>query len=61
MSTSADYYLQYVEALDAAPFEVTSWEASFLEDLLIHRPHQLSEKQQAVLRRMAAQYFGEAI
>lgn len=61
MQTNADYYLQYLEALDEAPVDVSTWEASFIDDMLKQRPSHLSEKQQDVIRRMAAKYLGEAI
>lgn len=61
MTTSAEYYLQYIETLDTAPVDVSSWEASFIDEMLKRRPQHLSEKQQDVIRRMAAKYLGEQI
>jgi hypothetical protein len=57
----SDYYLQYLEAIDEGDQEVTAWEAQFIEDMLTQRPQQISEKQQGVIRRMAARYLGETI
>lgn len=61
MATSTEYYLQYVEALDEALADVSTWEASFIDDMLKQRPQRFSEKQQEVIRRMAAKYLGENI
>jgi hypothetical protein len=58
---TADSYLQYVEALDAAPVEVSRWEAEFLESLLAQKPATFSPKQIAILERMVKQYLGEII
>lgn len=44
-----------------APAEVSDWEASFIEDMLKHRPRTLSEKQQEVIKRMAEKYLGEVL
>jgi hypothetical protein len=45
MATTAEYYLQYVEALDQSAAEVTAWECDFVESLLKNRPYALTEKQ----------------
>jgi hypothetical protein len=57
----SDYYLQYLEDIDAGGYEVTDYEAQFLEDMLKHRPQQMSVKQQALVRRMAETYLGEVV
>lgn len=58
---TSDYYLQYLEEIDAGAHSVSSWEADFLDDMLSKRPQYLSEKQEAVIRRMAKQYLHEEI
>lgn len=57
---SADF-LEVLEDIDAGGYEVTDWEAEFIEDMLKHRPRQLSERQQDVIRRMADKYLGEVL
>ena len=53
----SDYYLQFLEEIDAGPYDVTKWEADFIDDMLKHRPQQMSLKQQDIVRRMAKQYL----
>lgn len=57
----SDYYLQFLEEIDAGPHEVTDWEARFIDDMLKHRPQQMSPKQQDMIRRMAKQYLGAEV
>lgn len=54
----SDYYLQFLEEIDALSCEVSNYEARFIGDLLKHRPQMLSPKQQEIIRRMAKQYLG---
>ena len=58
---SADLYLSYVEALDAAEAEVTDWEADFLESLLRRRPRFLSDRQRAIIDAMAERYLHRSV
>jgi hypothetical protein len=53
------YYLDVVEDIDAGGHEVSEWEADFIESMLKHRPRQMSERQQDIVRRMARKYLGE--
>jgi hypothetical protein len=57
----SDYYLQYLEDIDAGGYEVSDYEAQFLEEMLKHRPQQMSPRQQALVRRMVEKYLGEEI
>lgn len=57
----ATYWMQYVEALDEFPGEVTAWEADFIADILDDPPTEFSERQQATIRRMVKQYLREDI
>lgn len=57
----SDYYLQYLETIDDGDYDVTAYEAQFLEDMLKHRPQQMSVKQQDVVRRMARKYLQEEV
>lgn len=57
MDNLLEKYQRLIEALDEGDFELTGWEASFLESLLEKmeddsRPFWLSPKQMAVLDRM---------
>ena len=54
---TSDYYLQFLEEIDASACEVSDWEARFLEDMLKHQPYTLSMKQQEIIRRMAKKYL----
>jgi len=54
---SADYYLQFLEEIDDGDYEVSDWEAEFLESMLKRRPQSLSPKQQEIIIRMAKQYL----
>ena len=56
-----DYYLQYLEEIDTGPYDVSNWEADFLENMLEKRPAYLSAKQEGIIRRMAKQYLHEDI
>lgn len=56
-----DYYMQFVEALDNGPFEVSNWEADFLSSLLERRPKTITEKQLDIIKRMSTKYLGENI
>lgn len=54
------YYRQFLQAIDEGDYDVSDWEAEFLENLLAQqRP--LSDKQVAVVRRMAHKYLGEEV
>ena len=57
----SDLYLEYLEDIDALGVEVTAYEAKFLDDMLKHRPQQMSPKQQDLVRRMAEKYLGEVV
>jgi hypothetical protein len=59
--SSVDYFLQFLETIDAGAHEVSPWEAAFLESLLTQRPAVLSTKQENLIRRMAAKYLREDI
>ena len=58
---TSNYYLQYLDEIDAGPYDVSNWEANFLDDLLEQRPAVLSAKQEGIIRRMAKQYLHEDI
>lgn len=51
-------YLALIEEIDACDHEVTTWEANFIEDILDRKPSYLSERQKAIIERMAKQYLG---
>jgi hypothetical protein len=58
----AEYYLQFVEAIDECNKEVQDgFEMQFIEDMLTKRPQRLSEKQKNVIRSMARTYLGENV
>lgn len=57
----SDYYLQFLEEIDESDAEVSDWEARFLDDMLKHRPQNMSIKQQDIVRRMAKQYLGAEV
>lgn len=57
----SDYFLQFLEEIDASAHTVTDYEARFLEDMLKNRPQQMSFKQQEIIRRMAKQYLGAEV
>jgi hypothetical protein len=57
--SASDYYLQYLEDIDVGGYEVSKWEADFLDNMLRARPQQMSEKQQETVRRMVEKYLGE--
>ena len=47
-----------IEALDQGPYDVSNWEAEFLETLIRYgKEPRISQKQRAVLVRMAQQYL----
>ena len=50
-------YLALAEQIDTCDHEVTTWEANFLDTLLTQRPTYLSERQKAIIDRMATQYL----
>ena len=58
---TGDYYLQFLEEIDASACEVSDWEARFLEDMLKHQPHILSMRQQEIIRRMAKKYLNAEV
>ena len=58
---SSAYYLQYLDKIDAGPYDVSNWEANFLDNLLEQRPAVLTARQEAIVRRMAKQYLHEDI
>lgn len=58
---SSDYFLQYLEEIDAGPYDVSDWEADFLGNMLERRPAFLNGKQEGIIRRMAKQYLHEDI
>lgn len=60
MSETEPYY-SVLETIDRGDYEVTSWEAEFLESLLKRRPSTLSERQRAVIQKMAGQYLGDEV
>ena len=60
MSDSA-YYLEFIDAIDDGAFEVSAWEADFIESMLRNRPQRLSERQQETIRRLAKKYLGEDV
>jgi hypothetical protein len=45
-----------IEALDEGPFEVSKWEADFLDSLLDKEPYTLTERQVDVLKDMCEKY-----
>jgi hypothetical protein len=47
---------RFLSALDAAPFEVTQWEAEFLERNLTQRTYTVPQR--AAIDRMMEQYSG---
>lgn len=59
MSEEMKYYMQYIEALDEGNFEVSDWEAGFLESLIENPPRFLTSKQHAILHRMVERYLDE--
>ena len=58
---TGDYYLQFLEEIDAGPYEVTQWEADFLETMLTQRPQHISEPRQESVRRMAKKYLNAEV
>ena len=52
-------YLEILEDIDSGDYDVTEWEAEFIESLLKNRPYALSDRQAAVIQRMALKYLGE--
>jgi hypothetical protein len=54
---TGEYYLQFLEEIDAGDHDVSEWEANFLNDMLTTRPRFLSAKQQAIVQRMAKRYL----
>ena len=61
--SDSEYYLEFIDAIDdgAGAFEVSAWEADFIESMLKNRPRRLSERQQETIRRMAKKYLGEDV
>lgn len=57
MAESSGYYLQFLEEIDGGPYDVSNWEADFIESLLEKRPSWLSDGQKNVIRRMAKKYL----
>lgn len=49
-------YLEYLRALDAAPFEVTDWESRFIESILTRGLH--TEKQRRMIDALREKYSG---
>ena len=47
--------LDFLLHLDAAPFDITDWEASFLEDLVTN-PRPLTPRQRAVIDDLRTRY-----
>ena len=56
-----DYYIQFIEALDALPVNVSDWEADFIASMLASPPSTFTEKQQEIVRRMALKYLNEVV
>lgn len=54
-------YLDVLEDIDSGDYDVTEWEADFIESLLKTRPYALSDRQAAVIQRMALKYLGEEL
>lgn len=50
-------YLALIKQIDASGHDVTSWEADYIESLLKNRPRFLSERQKAIIDRMAGKYL----
>ena len=57
--SDAEHYLDVLEDIDSGDYDVSEWEAEFIESLLKNRPYRLSERQEAVVQRMALKYLGE--
>jgi hypothetical protein len=56
-----EHYLDVLEDLDSGDYDVSGWEAEFIENILKHRPYALSDRQAAVIQRMALKYLGEEL
>ena len=59
--SDSEHYLDVLEDIDSGDYDVTEWEAEFIESLLKNRPYRLSERQEEVIRRMARTYLGEEL
>jgi len=53
----SEYYLQFLEEIDAGNHTLTNWEIDFTEDMLKNRPYSLTDNRKEVIRRMTRKYL----
>ena len=51
--------MEFLKKLDAAPFDVTDWEAGFLDSMITKEPRSFSPKQRDSIDMMRDRYEGK--